>query len=143
MPLKLWTSPLSYNSLRPELVLAEKGIDDFEIVPANIMTGEHKVSIYLLKFQRSKIDLVTQTPEFWEKSLFGRVPLMEDDDVVLFESRAIARYLAMKYISTGPRLMPAVNDAKTNGIFGMWMILEVEEFNVHAVPIITETVVAP
>lgn len=44
MSFKLWTSPLSYNSLRPELVLAEKGIDEFEIVPANIMTGEHKVN---------------------------------------------------------------------------------------------------
>jgi len=84
-----------------------------------------------------------QTPDFWEKSLFGRVPLMEDGDFILFESRAIARYLAMKYLNTGPKLMPVVNDPKINGTFGMWMILEVEEFNIHAVPIITESLVAP
>jgi hypothetical protein len=44
MSIKLWTSPLSYNSLRPELVLAEKGIEDVEIVPADIITGKHKVN---------------------------------------------------------------------------------------------------
>lgn len=68
---------------------------------------------------------------------------MEDGDFVLFESRAIARYLALKYLDIGPKLMPVVKDAKMNGTFGMWMILEVEEFNVHAVPIIAETFVAP
>lgn len=68
---------------------------------------------------------------------------MEDGDFVLFESRAIARYFALKYLNMGPKLMPVVNDPKTNGIFGMWMIVEVEEFNLHAVPVITETIVAP
>lgn len=42
-PFKLHTSPLSYNSLRPELVIAEKGITDFETVPVDIITGSHKV----------------------------------------------------------------------------------------------------
>ena len=41
---KLQTTPLSFNSLRPELVLAEKGITDYEVVAADIATGSHKVS---------------------------------------------------------------------------------------------------
>jgi glutathione S-transferase len=142
MSIKLWTSPLSYNSLRPELVLAEKGIEDVEIVPADIITGKHKVNDWIPSERNVKL-ILPQTPEFWEKSIFGRVPLMEDGDFVLFESRAIARYLAMKYLNTGPKLMPVVNDPKTNGMFGMWMIVEVEEFNLHAVPVINETIVAP
>jgi len=43
MALKIWTSPLSYNCLRPNLVLAEKDITDYEEVPADLITGKHKV----------------------------------------------------------------------------------------------------
>ena len=42
--IKLHTTPLSFNGLRPELVLAEKGITDYEVVTADIATGSHKVS---------------------------------------------------------------------------------------------------
>ena len=63
--------------------------------------------------------------------------------MVLVESRAIARYLALKYWDVGPKLMPVLTDAKTSGIWGMWLILEVEEFNVHAVPVINETLIRP
>jgi hypothetical protein len=41
---KLHTTPLSVNSLSPELVLAEKGITDYEVVAADIATDSHKVS---------------------------------------------------------------------------------------------------
>lgn len=45
MAFRLWTSPLSYNSLRPALVLAEKGVTDYEIVEADLMGGKHKVTL--------------------------------------------------------------------------------------------------
>ncbi|KIX06280.1 uncharacterized protein Z518_04255 [Rhinocladiella mackenziei CBS 650.93] len=125
MTLKIWASPFSWNSLRPDLVLAEKGITDVEIGPADIITGKHK------------------TPEFWEKSIFGRIPLLEDGDVVMFESRAVSRYLVLKYWDVGPKLMPVLTDAKTSGIWEMWLMLEPVEFDVHAVPIIGQTVIQP
>ena len=43
-PLKLHSTALSYNSLRVDLVLAEKGLRDVvEIVPADFFTAAHKV----------------------------------------------------------------------------------------------------
>jgi hypothetical protein len=44
MPLKLYTSPLSWNCLRPELVLAEKGITDVVRIAADLIHSTHKVS---------------------------------------------------------------------------------------------------
>ena len=42
-PIKFHSDPLSYNSFRAELVLAEKGITDYEIVPVDLVTNSHKV----------------------------------------------------------------------------------------------------
>ncbi|EXJ57695.1 uncharacterized protein A1O5_12485 [Cladophialophora psammophila CBS 110553] len=121
---KLWTSPLSWNCLRPELVLAEKDIDDVERIPADLIGGKHKA-------------------KFREKSIFGRVPLLEDGDAAIFESRAIARYLCLKYADVGPKLMPERCDAETSGVWEMWLALEAVEFDVHVAPVIAETLIRP
>ena len=68
---------------------------------------------------------------------------MEDGGVSLFESRAITRYLALKYWDVGPKLMPDLTDAKTSGVWEMRLIVEVEEFDIHAVPVINETLIRP
>ena len=47
-----------------------------------------------------------QSPAFISKQPFGSVPLMVDGDLVLFESRAICRYLELKYPDQGTRLIP-------------------------------------
>ncbi|OAP59131.1 hypothetical protein AYL99_06429 [Fonsecaea erecta] len=125
MTLKLWTSPLSWNCLRTELVLAEKGIDDVVSIPADLIGGKHK------------------TEDFREKSIFGRVPLLEDGNIVIFESRAIARYLCLKYADVGQGLMPESTDAETKGVWEMWLTLEAIEFDSHVVPVISETLIRP
>jgi glutathione S-transferase len=38
-----------------------------------------------------------KSPAFLEKQPFGQVPYLDDDGFILFESRAMARYIAMKY----------------------------------------------
>ncbi|KIX95845.1 uncharacterized protein Z520_08553 [Fonsecaea multimorphosa CBS 102226] len=124
MTLKLWTSPLSWNCLRAELVLAEKGIEDVVEIPADLIGGKHKAN-------------------FRDKSLFGRVPLLEDGELVIFESRAIARYLCLKYADVGPKLMPEGTDAEVNGVWEMWLTLEAVEFDSHVVPVISETIIRP
>ncbi|OAG43580.1 hypothetical protein AYO21_02166 [Fonsecaea monophora] len=129
MTVKLWTSPLSWNCVRVEHVLAEKGIEDVEIIPADLIGGKHKASRRSLNPRAS---------------LFGRVPLLEDGDVVIFESRAIARYLCEKYAAVGPRLMPPEGtDAGTRGVWEMRLILEAVEFDVHVAPVISETIIRP
>jgi glutathione S-transferase len=47
-----------------------------EFIRVDIAKGEHK------------------TPEYLSKQPFGKVPVLEDDGVWLFESRAICRYRA-------------------------------------------------
>lgn len=42
----------------------------------------------------------TQTPEYLAMNPMGRVPVIRDDDVTLFESQAILRYLAAKHGTT-------------------------------------------
>jgi glutathione S-transferase len=127
--MKLHTAALSYNSVRCELVLAEKGgkaDSSVERVNANVLTGSHK------------------TPDFLSKSLFGRLPMLEDGDFAMFESRAIGKYLAEKFKDVGPRLMPG-DDASVQdrALWEMWFVVECEEFNSHGVAIATQMTIMP
>ncbi|KAJ7655923.1 glutathione S-transferase [Mycena rosella] len=69
------------------MVLAEKEIP-FEVVVVDKANKDHK------------------TPEYLAKHPFGEVPLIVDDGFILFESRAICRYLAEKYADQGTPLIP-------------------------------------
>ncbi|KAJ7196657.1 glutathione S-transferase [Mycena pura] len=69
------------------LVLAEKKIP-FELVVVDLEAKEQK------------------TPKFLTKNPFGQVPVIDDDGFILYESRAICRYLAEKYANQGTPLLP-------------------------------------
>ncbi|KAJ7641846.1 glutathione S-transferase [Roridomyces roridus] len=69
------------------LVLAEKQIP-FELVVTDLSARQHK------------------TPEFLAMHPFGQIPVIDDDGFILYESRAICRYLADKYADQGPPLYP-------------------------------------
>src|SRR4029079_1023646 len=73
----LYSSPGSPNALRSRAVAYELGLDP-EIVNVNLGTGENRTSDYL-KLNPS-----------------GKVPVLVDGDIVLWESRAINGYLASK-----------------------------------------------
>ena len=126
---KLTTSPLSYNSLRVDMVLAEKGLDPssiYDLKAADMMRSTHK------------------TEDFCSKSLFTRVPMLEDGDLILFESRAIGRYLAEKYADVGPRLLPAKTASLAEKArWEMWFITEVDELNMHGVILNSQLVIQP
>eukprot|EP01018_Ginkgo_biloba_P017881 Gb_32869 [translate_table: standard] len=66
--------------------LFEKGVD-YEIVPLDMKAGAHK------------------KPEYLALQPFGKVPAVQDGDLKLFESRAIIRYIAMKYEGQGTPLL--------------------------------------
>ena len=78
--MKLYDSRRAPNPRRVRWVMAEKGIEDVEIVNIDIFQGGHK------------------SPEYRAKFGFANVPALElDDGTGITESVAIARYLESRY----------------------------------------------
>ncbi|KAF7344142.1 hypothetical protein MVEN_01704400 [Mycena venus] len=88
MVLKLYAVPYpGRGSGLVYLLLAEKQIP-FELVAVDLKAKEQK------------------KPEFLAMHPFGQVPVIDDDGFIVYESRAICRYLAEKYADQGPNLFP-------------------------------------
>ena len=78
--MKLYDTPLAPNPRRVRWFMAEKGIDDVEIVTLNLFESQHK------------------TPEYLAKAGLPNVPMLEMDcGTCVTESVAICRYLEAKY----------------------------------------------
>ena len=78
--MKLYTSHRAPNPRRVRWVMAEKGIEDVEVIEVDILTGEHK------------------TPEYRARVGVPHVPALElDDGSTISESVAICRYLEALY----------------------------------------------
>lgn len=78
--MKIYDTPLAPNPRRVRWFMAEKGIDDIEVVTLNLFEGQHK------------------TPEYLRKAGLANVPMMElDDGTCVTESVAICRYLESLY----------------------------------------------
>ncbi|XP_010272271.1 PREDICTED: glutathione S-transferase F10-like [Nelumbo nucifera] len=88
--------------------LVEKEIE-FDIVPVDLLKGEQK------------------SPEFLELQPFGVVPVIQDGDYTLYESRAIIRFYAEKYRTQGTDLLGKTVEER--GVVEQW--LEVEGQNYH------------
>ncbi|KAL6613862.1 hypothetical protein ACP70R_036132 [Stipagrostis hirtigluma subsp. patula] len=117
-PRKLYGMPLSPNVVRVAAALNEKGLD-FEIVPVDLRTGAHK------------------QPEFLALNPFGQIPALQDGDEVLYESRAINRYIATKY-TEGPELLPTPS-AKLE----VWLEVESHHFYPHVSPLVFQLLIKP
>jgi glutathione S-transferase len=117
MVLKLYGSPYSTCTARVAIVLHEKKIP-YELVPIDLAKGQQKAA------------------EFVAVQPFGQVPyIVEDDGFTLYESRAICRYLAIKYPDQGtPNLIPhpTQSDIKSIALFEQAASIEVHNFDVFA-----------
>ncbi|WP_411024451.1 glutathione S-transferase N-terminal domain-containing protein, partial [Salmonella sp. s57359] len=100
--------PAIASTKRVIVCLIEKEIE-FEVVPIDVFQGEHK------------------QPNFLQLQPFGVVPVIQDGDYTLFESRAIIRYFAEKYKSQGTDLLGKTIEER--GLVEQW--LEVEAHNFH------------
>jgi glutathione S-transferase len=78
--------------------LVEIGVE-YELVPINFAAREHKSAAYM-KMQP-----------------WGKVPVLEDDGFIMFESRAMSKYVAKKYAGQGTKLIPDEEDLKGYGLF--------------------------
>jgi glutathione S-transferase len=78
--MKVYDTPLAPNPRRVRWFMAEKGIEDVEVITLNLMDGQHK------------------TPDYLAKSGLANVPMLEmDDGTCITESIAICRYLESRY----------------------------------------------
>ncbi|TEB33522.1 glutathione S-transferase [Coprinellus micaceus] len=119
MVLKLYGAHISTCTQRVLFALFEKGVS-FEFVPIDLMKGE------------------SHTQEVLAKQPFGQVPYIEDDDFTLYESRAIARYIAEKYAGQGtPDLVPT-KDVKSRALFEQAASVETSNFDAYAGPAVFE-----
>ncbi|XP_076922167.1 glutathione S-transferase APIC-like, partial [Bidens hawaiensis] len=109
----------SESTQREEACLYEKEVD-FEFVTVDLAAGEHR------------------TPHFLSLSPFGEVPVLEDGDVTLFESRAITRYIANKYEGKGTELIISKDPIKL-AIQTVWMDAETQRFDPHFLKLIEAT----
>ncbi|TRM64581.1 glutathione S-transferase [Schizophyllum amplum] len=86
MVLKLYGSDLSTTTPMVSLVLHELNLP-FEFIKLDLLQGEHK------------------QPEHVAHQPFGCVPYINDSGLILYESRAICRYLCRKYADRGGRAL--------------------------------------
>ena len=97
--MKLYDSRRAPNPRRVRWAMAEKQIEDIEIVPIDVFKGEHK------------------TPDYIARAGLANIPALEiDDATTITESIAICRYLESLY--PDPNLFG--RDAKEIAVIEMW-----------------------
>ncbi|KAF5957937.1 hypothetical protein HYC85_005162 [Camellia sinensis] len=72
---------------------------------------------------------------------FGQVPVIEDGDFRLFESRAIIRYYAAKNADYGPNLLGTTLEEKA--LVDQWLEIEAHNFNDLVYNMVLQLVVLP
>ena len=118
--MKLYGIPLSTCTRKVLTILAEKEAKA-DFVSVDIMKGEGK------------------NEEHLARQPFGQIPAIDDDGFVLYESRAILRYLDKRL--PGISLTPA--DPKAAALMEQWISIETSNFTPHAMKLIYETVFHP
>ncbi|CAN0914002.1 Glutathione S-transferase F9 [Linum grandiflorum] len=102
--------PAYASPKRVIVCLVEKGID-FETVPVDLVKGEH------------------MNPDYLKLQPFGALPVIQDGDYTLYESRAIIRYYAEKYRSQGTDLLGKTIEER--GMVEQWLEVEAHNFHPH------------
>jgi glutathione S-transferase len=99
--MKIYGHPLSSCTRKALIVAAEKAAP-LELLPIDVLGGEHKQPAYLARHP------------------YGVIPALDDDGFVLIESRAIIRYLDA--VLPGASLTPA--DPRARARMDQWMSID-------------------
>ncbi|ESK85914.1 glutathioneS-transferase [Moniliophthora roreri MCA 2997] len=113
MVLQIYGSSCAPCTQRVSIILYEKKIP-YEFHAIDLGKGEQR------------------TPEYLAKQPFGKIPYIEDDGFIVYESRAIARYLAMKYHDRGSKLVPDMGNLKAVTTFEQAASIEMSSFDPYA-----------
>lgn len=125
--------PLSYVQLygmggstctqRVLLTLLENGAEsskEWDLALVDLRKGEHK------------------SPAHLARQPFGVIPALQDGDFIVYESRAIARYVNDKF---GAKLTP--KDLKAKGLMEQWISLEQGTITPEISGIVAQRIFAP
>ncbi|CAL9075687.1 unnamed protein product, partial [Musa textilis] len=116
-------SDIGAATARVLLCLGEMGAE-YELVPVDFFTREQK------------------SPHHLARNAFGLVPVLEDGDLLLFESRAIARYVLRKYKSSGPDLVRE-GSLEESAMVDLWLEVEAQQYEKGILPIFFQIMVVP
>jgi glutathione S-transferase len=118
--MKLYGHPASTCTRKVLMTLAEKNAT-FEMNVLDFAKADHKSASHLAR------------------QPFGQMPVIDDNGFVLYESRAICRYLDETL--PGTRLAPT--DAKTRAVMEQWISVETSNFTPNAMIIIYAALFGP
>ncbi|KAJ1424197.1 Thioredoxin-like superfamily [Sesbania bispinosa] len=122
-PVKVYGPAMSTAVSRVLASLIEKDIQ-FQLVPVNMSKGEHK------------------NPNFLKIQPFGQVPAFQDEDISLFESRAICRYVCEKHKEKGNKGLYGTNPLAKASI-DQWLEAEGQNFNPPTSTLVFQLAFAP
>ncbi|CAI5479699.1 unnamed protein product [Closterium sp. Yama58-4] len=122
-PVKVYGMNMSTCTKRVLTTLEEAGVTDYEVVTVDLRKGEHK------------------SEEHKKKQPFGVIPVLDDGEVQLFESRAIARYVAEKNAGQGTDLLGST--LKERALVNQWLEVEAQNYNPPLSALIAEKVFKP
>ncbi|WP_437933347.1 glutathione S-transferase family protein [Sorangium sp. So ce341] len=118
--MKVYGHPMSTCTRKVLTVLAEKG-HEAQLVVIDLGKGEQK------------------QPEHLARHPFGVIPVLEDEDFKLYESRAIIRYLDQKL--PGPSLTPT--ELRAKALMDQWLSVEQSYVSGPAIKILYQRVLLP
>ncbi|XP_074588340.1 putative glutathione S-transferase GSTF1 [Curcuma longa] len=122
-PVKVFAPVVSPAAIRVILCLEEVGAE-YERVNIDLATGEHK------------------SPAHVARNPFGQVPAFQDGDLVLFESRAIGRYVLSKFKSSNVDLLHG-SSLEESAMVDVWLEVEAQQYDKAISPIFVQAVVIP
>lgn len=122
-PVKVFGPAKSTNVARVLLCLEEVGAE-YELVDMDFPGKEHK------------------RPQHLARNPFGQVPALQDGDLVLFESRAIAKYLLRKYKSDKVDLLRECS-LEEAAMVDVWTEVETHQYHPALSPIVLECFIYP
>jgi glutathione S-transferase len=100
--------------------LEELNVEDYRLEAVDLAKGAHK------------------SPDFLKLQPFGEVPVLQDGDLTIFESRAIVRYLSEKFAGQGTPLLGQT--PKEKAVVSQWLEVESQNYNPAVAPIVFEKV---
>ena len=143
MVLKLYGTARSGWVRLVATVLLEKKVP-FEFILVDFSKREHKSPEYLSKHPFGQVPyivsclLLTGNPADSMRSFTVMRRGQDDDGFILYESKAICYYIALKYANQGTPLLPTGVEA--NALYQQAVFVEANHFHVHAGQAVSESI---